>query len=81
MPNVGISKFKPSFNDKEATPTLKLTSLKAGTYMTKPGYSFGGAGYPLGILMAITTHARTTVAGEFETLSSDYKPVISINNT
>lgn len=81
MPNVGISKFKPSLSDNATTPSLKLTSLKAGTYMTSAGYSFGGAGYPLGILLAITTHQRTTVPPTTETLTSDYKPVISIKNT
>lgn len=60
MPNARLNNISPNVGVKSITPNVKVSIGTREQISPATTTTFGGAGYPLGILMAITyTKAQT----------------------
>lgn len=80
MPNLRVAKSVPTLRATNAVPHLRLTTLAKGAGGSSSSVTFGGKGYPIGLLLAITADRSHTVTNTTTTTSSPYKPHMRITN-
>lgn len=80
IPNAGSRNAVPHVVAESVLPNAGIKPGSSTTNVISPPVTFGGFGYPIGILMAITDIQSHTTAGVTEIYSSDYKPNVRIFN-
>ncbi len=65
MPNIRLQNTVPNTRNRNDVPNIRVSGVGAAFLTTtSPALTFGGVGYPIGILLTITdrgTHSRSAI--------------------